>query len=128
MRSAKKPILFVLLFFLMAAGPSFARGLVPVTDGELDAVHARGLDFLFDANTLLSSGFASGAWNLSSSSNSLTTVKNSIVLSGGSQQTGLGIVNAVNSTVNMPINITVLINSQVTGVVSLSNLLSGMRR
>jgi hypothetical protein len=57
--------------------------------------------------------------------NSLSAA-NSIILSG-SAQGGLGVVNAVNSSVNMPINITILINSQVSGGINLSNLLSAIR-
>lgn len=123
---AGKTMFMMLFLCVIAAGPSFARAPLPVTDSDLDAVHARGLEYLFDANTLLSTGFTSGAWR-GSSSQSLS-LGNSVTLSGGSQQSGIGVVNAVNSSVNMPINITVLINSTVNGGISLSNHISSLSR
>ncbi len=104
------------------AGGALAAAVAPATDAELDAVSARGLDYLFDANALLASGFSSGGWYGQSS------LGNSITLSGGSRQSGIGIVNAINSTVNMPINITILINSSVSGGLSLGNYIGGLGR
>lgn len=97
----------------------------------MDGVHARGLDFFFDANSLMSGNFW-GTGSTSGGSNTYTfnasdmTFKNSIMLSGSSQS-GLGVVNAVNSTVQMPINITILINSSVTGGINLQNFLSAIK-
>lgn len=139
MRVARRSALFLLLICLIAAGPCLARDLVPVTDSELDAIHARGLDFLFDANTLFAGGAGVGGWSGDGSSGNMRPINvsfqgqnnlsmaNSILLSGSARQSGLGVVNAVNSSVNMPINITILINSQVSGGINLSNLLSAIR-
>jgi hypothetical protein len=135
MSKAKYLLVFITAFiFLVAAGPSSAKGLRAASDVELDGVSARGLDFLFDANSLMSGSF----WGMRSSSGGTTpfnltfngtnnlTLANSIMLSGSSQS-GLGVVNAVNSSVNMPINITILINSSVSGGINLSNFLSSIR-
>ena len=130
-----KYLAFIMAFvFLVAAAPSFAKGLQAVSDTELDGVHARGLDFLFDANSLMTGSFwgarpstgGSNTYNMSFNANDMT-FKNSIMLSGSSQS-GLGVVNAVNSTVQMPINITILINSSVTGGINLQNFLSNLTR
>lgn len=69
-------LLYTVLMLLIATGPSFAMGLQAVSDSELDGVHARGLDFLFDANSLMSGGIIN---NL--------TLKNSIMLSGARSRT-----------------------------------------
>ncbi len=130
---AKRSAFLLLFLLLIAAGPSAGKDFMVAADSELDEIHAQGFDFLFDTNTLLASGFGAGAWtssNLKTMNVTLTgqnSFTNSIFLSGNAQQSGLGVVNAVNSSVNMPINITVLINSQVAGGININNLLSAMR-
>jgi hypothetical protein len=119
-------ICFVLLV-LLSAGPSFGKGLEQMTDSELDGVHARGLTFLFDSSTLLNGGSIS-PYNINFNGTNNLSLRNSIMLSGNVQQSGLGVVNAVNSTVNMPINLIVLINSQISGGINLKNVLSGSNR
>jgi hypothetical protein len=134
MGKARYLVLCIALVLLVSAGPSFAKGLQAASDGELDGISARGLDLLFDANSFMNGGFNGrsydgvGPANLTFQGINNLTLRNSIMLSGQAQQNGLGIVNAVNSSVNMPINITILINSQVGGGINFTNFLSALGR
>ncbi|OPY70906.1 MAG: hypothetical protein A4E57_00221 [Syntrophorhabdaceae bacterium PtaU1.Bin034] len=127
MRAVKGVGICFVLLVLLSAGPSFGRDLQQMTDSELDGVHARGLTFLFDSSTLLNGGSIS-PYNINFNGTNNLSLRNSIMLSGNVQQSGLGVVNAVNSTVNMPINLIVLINSQISGGINLKNVLSGSNR
>ncbi len=131
MRTVKVAAFVLMVLLLIAAGPSFAKGLQPVGDGELDGVYARGLTFMIDANTFMGSGCALGrpidnrTFNFNGTNN--FNLNNSIALSGEAQRNAFGVVNAVNSSVNMPINIVVLINSQLSGGINVRNFLSASR-
>lgn len=126
----KAIVLIMALLLLVASGPAFGKGLQAVSDTELDGISARGLDFLFDANSFMTGGFygkSDRPVNMSFDGTNNFSLKNSIMLSGNASQQGLGVVNAVNSSVNMPINITILINSTVSGGINVSNALSAFR-
>jgi hypothetical protein len=111
-----KVTVFVLMFFVLAtAGVCFAKDLQPVADSELDGIYARGLTYMIDANTMLG---GSGGFD----------PRSAISLCGGAQANAFGVVNAVNSAVNMPINLVVVINSQVFGNITANNWLSALKQ
>ncbi len=104
-----KAAMFVLMFFVLAtAGVCFAKDLQPAADSELDGIYARGLTYMIDANTFLG---GPGGFN----------PRSAISLAEGALAHSFGVVNAVDSNVNMPINLIVLIDSQVFGGIQLMN-------
>ncbi len=110
-----KVVAFVLMFFVLATtGVCFAKDLQLAADSELDGIYARGLTYMIDANTFLG---GPGCFN----------PRSAISLSDGAQSNSFGVVNAVNSAVNMPINIVVLINSHVSGGIDVRNYLSAWK-
>jgi hypothetical protein len=110
-----KVVAFVLMFFVLATtGVCFAKDLQPVADSDLDGIYAQGLTYMIDANTMLG---GMGGFN----------PRSAISLCDGAQSNSFGVVNAVNSAVNMPINIVVLINSQVAGGIDVRNYLSAWK-
>ncbi|OPY70902.1 MAG: hypothetical protein A4E57_00217 [Syntrophorhabdaceae bacterium PtaU1.Bin034] len=125
---AMKGALIVTLFLFLAVGVSHGKGLEVMADNELDGVYARGLNFIVDANSFL----GGNTLNFSNVGNvtlpNVSTLNNSLFISGGAQQGSMGVVNAVNSAVNMPINIVVLINSTAMGGININNLLSAVNK
>jgi hypothetical protein len=126
--------LTAMIFLLMSAGLSYGSSLAKLTDAEMDGVYAQGLTFLIDANTFLGSNnsFTNsvvnnyGATTLNLSGTNTFNLSNSIMLTGSAQQGAFMPVNAANSAVNVPVNIIVLINSNVIGGVNISNLLNAI--
>lgn len=127
--------LTAMIFLLMSAGLSYGSSLAKLTDAEMDGIYAQGLTFLIDANTFLGSSNNSftnsvvnnyGATTLNLSGTNTFNLSNSIMLTGSAQQGALAPVNAIGSAVNVPVNIIVLINSNVIGGVNISNLLNAI--
>ncbi len=132
MRAAKGATILVVLMILAMAGPVFGKDLQPLTDSELDSVHARGLTFLIDTNTVMttagfsaaSSGNSPGSWNMNFSGPNSFDLRNSILMSGTAQQNAFVPVNAVGSAVNVPINIVVVLGNVAAGGINISNVLT----
>lgn len=126
--------LTAMIFLLMSAGPSYGGSLAKLTDAEMDSVYAQGLTFLIDANTFLGSNNSwtnsvvktYGATTFNLSGTNTFNLSDSIMLSSSAQQGAFMPLNAVGSAVNVPVNIIVLINSGVSGGISINNILSAI--
>ncbi len=127
MRTIRGALICIALLLVVSAGICEGKELQVLDDAELDAVHARGITFLLDANTFTQGGIQFGAGNMTLPDLRSVSLANSLVISGAAQQGAFGVANAVNSAVNMPINIVVLINSSVNGGVTINNILSAIR-
>jgi hypothetical protein len=128
-------IFMAMLFLIMASSPSYGGSLVRLSDSDMDGIYAQGLTFLIDANTFLNSNYNTftkqmtenyGTTNFNISGTNTLNLSNSIMLNGSAQQGAFMPVNAVDSAVNLPVNIIVLINSSVSGGVNISNILSAI--
>jgi hypothetical protein len=133
MGAVKGAMLLLVLCVLLATGPAYAKGLQAAADAELDSIHARGLAFLIDPTTLLGTNVPGSGGVVSTSPVNMTFngtnnlgLKNSIMLSGNAQQSALAPVNAINSALNVPINIVVVYGNVATGGVNISNILSAI--
>lgn len=127
MRIVRGALLCSVLLLVVSAGICEGKELQVLGDAELDAVHARGLTFLIDANTFTQGGVQFGAGNVTLPQLRSVNLANSLVVSGAAQQGAFGVTNAVNSAVNMPINIIVLINSSANGGITINNVLSAIK-
>ncbi len=127
MRIIKGALIGVVLLLVVTAGICQGKDLQVLADADLDAVHARGLTFLIDANTFTQGGLQFGAGNITLPDLRSVNLANSLMITGSAQQGAMGVVNAVESAVNMPINIVVLINSTANGGININNMLSAIK-
>jgi len=124
------------LFFLISAilSLSLAAGEIEVVkDDELSDISAQGFSLNYQVmddaiksslafNTLpASETISSSAFKFSS--NLPTNLVDSVMVSGFAQKDAFVPINAVNSAVNVPINIIFVMNSKITGGININNQL-----
>lgn len=111
---------FLIICLGLAAG---AAELTELSNSELEAVSAQG----FTENTQSIDAFSYNSQfdnHIVLDMPSSVHMVDSIMISGGAQQGAIAPVNAVNSAVNVPINIIFVMNSQIEGGVNISNVLN----
>lgn len=99
-----------------------------VEDNELERIYAQGFTTNYQIIGNNINNMNTITYNLTEQFPQLQSVANSIFISGASQSNTFVPVNAVNSAVNVPINIVVIMNSNVIGGVNINNALEAITR
>lgn len=123
----KKLIFLAALFATLSFSLGFeGEKLAKVSDDELDKIYAQGFttNYQIIGNNINSMNTIT--YNITEQFPQLQSVANSIYISGAAQSNTFVPVNAVNSAVNVPINIVVIMNSQVVGGVNINNALQAI--
>lgn len=126
-----KKLVFISLitFSIIKNIMAFENGLIQkVHDEDLDKVYAQGFttNYQIIGNNINSMNTIT--YNITEKFPQLQSVANSIFISGAAQSNAFVPVNALNSAVNVPINIVVIMNSQVVGGVNINNVLQAITR
>ncbi len=117
----------ILTSFLSSYG--FEGGtLAKVSDDDLDKIYAQGFTTNYQIIGNNINSMNTMTYNITEQFPQLQSVANSIFISGAAQSNTFAPVNAVNSAVNVPINIVVIMNSQVVGGVNINNALQAITR
>ncbi|WP_200762615.1 hypothetical protein [Nitrosophilus alvini] len=110
-----------LLTALILALPSMAADIQRVSDSELEEISAQGFSINFQTmDSVINSG---NTFNITTHLPSTLNMVDSLMISGASQQNAFVPVNAVNSAVNVPINIVIVMDSMISGGINISNVL-----
>lgn len=112
---------FLILCLGLAAG---AAELMEVSNSELESVSAQGFNINAQSIDAFTHNNAQFDNHLMLNMPSSVHLVDSIMISGAAQQGAFAPVNAVNSAVNVPINIVFVMNSQIQGGVNISNVLN----
>ena len=117
----------------LAAISMSAGALEQVSDNELAGISAQGFSMNFQVidsvvnnsstfnNNIAGDSYSANTVNINTDSFSML---DSMMISGTAQQNAFAPVNAVNSAVNVPINIVFVLNSQVSGGINITNSLN----
>lgn len=123
----KKLILLSVLLIGLSSSFGFEGGvLAKVSDNELDKVYAQGFTTNYQIIGNNINSMNTMTYNITEQFPQLKSVANSIFISGAAQSNTFAPVNAVNSAVNVPINIVVIMNSQIVGGVNINNALQAI--
>ena len=119
----KKLVASIMTVALMSIGLN-AANLELISDSELESVSAQGFHINFQTiDTVLNSASGVSAPSVLEIGN-VNNVIDSVMISGNAHQTGIANINTVDSAVNVPINIVIIMNSQLGGGVNISNILN----
>ena len=126
-------LLMSVLISGMVLGVSNAGSIVEISDNELDAVYAQGFDFSISTDNLRSFNIGGNLYNINVGDINVNggglqfNLNSSLMLSGNAQQNAFMPINIVDSAVNIPINIVVIMGDN-NGSVNLSNLLNSYNK
>jgi len=129
----KKLSYFIIMFMLLCIS-SFAGSIKVLDDKELSEISAQGFSLNYQVmdDAIKSSlafpnytatNLSGGNPNLFKYSGMPTNLVDSLMISGFAQKDAFVPINAVNSSVNVPINIVFVMNSKITGGININNQL-----
>ena len=110
-----------LITAVMLTLSGYAGQIQMVDDEALASVSAQGFNINFQ--TIDSVINSNNTYNVVSNLPSQLNMVDSLMVSGMAQQNAFVPVNAVNSAVNVPINIVIVMNSQLGGGINVNNIL-----
>ena len=128
-----KRLIAGLMLCCLAVISMSAGALEQVSDNELAGISAQGFSMNFQVidsvvnnsstfnNNIAGDSYSANTVNINTDSFSML---DSMMISGTAQQNAFAPVNAVNSAVNVPINIVFVLNSQVSGGINITNSLN----
>ena len=121
----KKLLTSVLTAALLGVG-AMAGQIQMVNDSELESVSAQGFFLNFQTIDTVLQGTNGGytPQSMVQLNPRQLSMVDSLFVSGNAQQNAFVPVNAVNSAVNVPINIVIVMNSQLSGGININNMLS----
>ncbi len=126
-------LLMSVLISGMILGVSNAGSIVEISDNELDTVYAQGFDFTINTDNLRSFNIGGNLYNINVGDININdgglqfNLNSSLMLSGNAQQNAVMPINIVDSAVNIPINIVVIMGDN-SGSINLSNLLNSYNK
>lgn len=111
-----------LITTLILALPSISADIQRVSDSELENISAQGFSVNFQTmDSVTNSG---NTFNVTTNMPSTMSMVDSLMISGAAQQNAFVPVNAVNSAVNVPINIVIVMDSMIDGGININNMLN----
>lgn len=121
----KKLLTSVLTAALLGVG-AMAGQIQMVNDSELESVSAQGFFLNFQTIDTVLQGTNSGytPQSMVQLNPRQLSMVDSLFVSGNAQQNAFVPVNAANSAVNVPINIVIVMNSQLSGGININNMLN----
>jgi len=126
-------LLMSVLISGMILGVSSAGDIIEVSDSQLDTVYAQGFNFTLNTDNLRSFNIGGNLYNINVGDININdgglqfNLNSSLILSGNAQQNAVMPINIVDSAVNIPINIVVIMGDN-SGTINLSNLLNSYNK
>ncbi|HHG73902.1 MAG TPA: hypothetical protein ENK22_02565 [Persephonella sp.] len=117
----------------MILGVSSAGSIVEISDSELDSVYAQGFNFTINTDNLRSFNLGGNLYSINVGDINVNdgglqfNLNSSLMLSGNAQQNAFMPINIVDSAVNIPINIVVIMGDN-SGSINISNLLNSYNK